>query len=80
MGGGGGVIHQILDLVGPRRERKRKFIKFIAQKKLSNPDKWKKLIEFLEDERKEREAYVLNEKVKRINFDTDDRGKEKTQG
>ena len=38
-GGGGGGIRQILDLVGPRRERK-----FIAQKKLSNPDKWKKLI------------------------------------
>ena len=73
-GGGGGGIHQILDLVGPRRERK--FIKFIAQKKLSNPDKWKKLIEFLEDERKEREAYVLN-KVKRINFDSDDLGKER---
>ena len=61
--------------MGPRR--KRKFIKFIAQKKLSNPEKWKKLIEFLEDERKEREAYVLNEKVRKFNFDLADWEKER---
>ena len=71
----GGGVHQILDLMGARRERR--FIKFIAQKELKNPDKWKKLMEFLEDERKEREAYILNEKVKKFNFDLADREKEK---
>ena len=68
-------VHQILDLMGQRRERN--FIKFIAQKRLSNPDKWKKLIGFLEEERKEREAYVLNEKVKKCSFDLADREKER---
>ena len=63
----GKAVYQILNLVGPQRERK--FIKFIAQKKLSNPEKRKKLIEFLEDEHLEREAYVLNEKVRKFNFD-----------
>ena len=38
-----------LDLMGPCRERN--FIKFIAQKLLSNPKKWEKLIEFLENVR-----------------------------
>ena len=61
--------------MGSRRERK--FIKFIAQKELSNHEKWKKLIEFLADERKEREAYVLNEKVRKFNFDLADREKER---
>ena len=36
----GGGVHQILDLMGPRRERN--FIKFIAQKRLSNPGKVEK--------------------------------------
>ena len=35
-----GPVHQILNLVVPHKERK--CIKFIAQKELSNPEKWKK--------------------------------------
>ena len=51
----GGGIHKILNLMGTQWERK--FIKSIAQDKLSN-------------ELKEREAYILNEKVKKcMNLD-----------
>ena len=59
----GGGIHKILDLMG--RQRERTFIRSIAQDKFSNKVKWNKLATFLENELKEREAYILNEKVKR---------------
>ena len=46
----GGGIHKILDLMGKQRERT-----FISKK-------WNKLATFLENELKEREAYILYEK------------------
>ena len=44
------------------KQRERRFIKSTASEKLSNPEKWTKIVKFLEDERSEREAYVLMEK------------------
>ena len=61
-------LHKILDLLG--RTRERKFIKSIASKKVDCIDKWKKLVAFLEEDVKEREAYVLNDKVKKSNLDS----------
>ena len=59
-------LHKILELLG--RTRERKFIKSISSKKIDCVGKWKKLVTFLEEEVNEREAYVLNEKVKKGNL------------
>ena len=65
----GGGLQKILDLLGKRRERN--FIASAAKESLRNRQKWKKLVEFLEKELQEREAYILNEKVKTcLNLDT----------
>ena len=61
-------LHKILALVGTVRERK--FIKSIASTKINCVEKWKKLVAFIKDEVKEREAYVLNEKVKKNSLDS----------
>ena len=59
----GGGLHRILNLMGTTRERK--FVKSISTAgTLAGRDKWVKLMEFLTAELKEREAYILNEKVK----------------
>ena len=59
----GGGLHKILELMGSTRERK--FVKSISSvENLKAEDKWARLEEFLKAELKEREAYVLNEKVK----------------
>ena len=64
----GGGMHKILNLMGKQRERK--FIKSIARSKLSNKVKWSKLATFLKNELNEREAYILNDKVKKcMNLD-----------
>ena len=70
-------LHKILDLMG--RTRQRKFIKSIASLDIGGKPKWSKLKEFLESELKEREAYVLNEKVlKTLGLEKpDDSGKPK---
>ena len=70
----GGGLQKILDLLGKRRERN-----FIASaaKSLRKRQKWKKLVEFLEKELQEREAYILNEKVKTcLNLDTTQRNRD----
>ena len=72
----GGGIHKILDMMGKQRERK--FIKGIAQHQLNNKEKWVHLVKFLESERKEREAYILNDKVRKsMNLDTNQYDKDK---
>ena len=60
-------LYKILALLGTTRERK--FVKSIASTKISCIDKWDKLVAFLRDEVKEREAYVLNEQVKKCSLD-----------
>ena len=58
---------KILDLMCKQRERK--FIKSITQSKLSNKVKWSKLATFLKNELNKKEAYILNDKVKKWNLD-----------
>ena len=77
---GGGVV-KILELMGKQRERK--FIKSTARARLSNPEKWKKLVTFLENEREEREAFVLNEKVRKtmyVDKKPNDKGNDSKKG
>ena len=66
----GGGLQRILDLLGSTRERK--FVKFISRiDNMKADEKWSKLEDFLRAERKEREAYVLNDKVKQFSvFET----------
>ena len=72
---GGGVI-KILDVIGNQRERK--FIKSISGEKLGDPEKWQRLIKFLENERREKEAFVLNTKVRKsMNLERSERDKDK---
>ena len=71
----GGGLQKILDLLGKRRERN--FIASAAKESLRNRQRWKKLVEFLEKELQEREAYILNEKVKTcLNLDTTQRNRD----
>ena len=64
----GGGVHQILNLMGTDRERK--FIKSVSRgTQLGSPEKWSKIIEFLENERSEREAYVLHDKSKKTHLE-----------
>ena len=59
----GSGLHKIIELLG--RTRQRKFIKLTASLDIVGQEKWKKLVEFIKSELKEREAYVLHEKVAR---------------
>ena len=59
----GGGLQKILELIGKYRERK--FVKITAKENLKNKEKWDKLVEFLKNEVKEREAYILNDKSKK---------------
>ena len=60
----GGGLQKILDLMGCNRERK--FLKSIAScEKLKAPEKWRKLMDFLKVELKERETFILNDKIKK---------------
>ena len=59
----GGGLQKVLDLLGKQRERK--FIKSTAKQQLKNDQKWVKLVDFLQAELLEREAYILNEKSKK---------------
>ena len=60
----GGGLQKMLDLMGCNRERK--FLKSIAScGKLKAPEKWRKLMEFLKVELKERETFILNDKIKK---------------
>ena len=54
-------LHKIMDFMG--RNRQRKFIKLTASPDIGGKAKWLKLVEFLQGELKEREAYVLHDKV-----------------
>ena len=56
-------LHKILDLMGKFRERK--FVESIALTSISGKEKWDKLVTFLEDELKKREALVLHQKVRK---------------
>ena len=58
----GGGLQKILRLIGD--QRKRRFLKFISMDKPDDREKWAKLEIFLQDERDEREVYVVNEKPK----------------
>ena len=59
----GGGLQKVLDMIGKQRERK--FIKSTAKEQLKNEHKWVKLVDFLQNELLEREAYILNEKSKK---------------
>ena len=76
----GGGVHQILNLMGTDRERK--FIKSISRgAQLGNPEKWSKIVEFLGNERSEREAYVLHDKSKKTHLEkSSGGGDEKKKG
>ena len=54
-------LHKIMEFLGKHRQRK--FIKSIAGEEIGGKDKWSRLVEHLRSELKEREAYVLHEKV-----------------
>ena len=58
----GGGLQRILRLIGEQRERK--FLKVIARANLDDKEKWLKLESVLENERTEREMFVINEKTK----------------
>ena len=64
-------MHKILDFMG--RYRERNFIKSIALSDISSEEKWLRLVGFLQSELKEREAYVLNDKVRKSASINDDR-------
>ena len=57
----GNGLHKIIDFMG--RNRQRKFVKSIAGLDISGRKKWVSLEEFLQKELKEREAYILSDKV-----------------
>ena len=58
-------LHRILEVMGSTRERK--FIKSISREVVTpgGKEKWIKLLDFLRVELRERQAYVLNDKIKR---------------
>ena len=66
-------LNKILDIMG--KEHERKFIKSIALENISNRVKWTKLVGYLKCELKYREAYILNEKVRKCATDTNDNSK-----
>ena len=72
----GGGLHRILNIIGEFRERK--FLKSLVKESgvLDNKQKWSKLGEFLENERVEREMFVINEKTK-LSLNIDSKGKSK---
>ena len=63
-------LNKILDIMG--KEHERKFIKSIALENISNRVKWTKLVGYLKCELKIREAYILNEKVRKCALDPND--------
>ena len=73
----GGGLHKVLKLIGEQRQRK--FIKSLAKRSLSQIDekeKWVHLSSFLNDERVEREMFVVNEKaMKNLCLDPKKEGK-----
>ena len=71
----GPALGKILDIMG--KEHERKFIKSIALQDISIRQKWTKLAESLQVELKIREAWILNEKVRKCELDTE---KPKTTG
>ena len=54
-------LHKIMNFMG--KQRQRKFIKTVATQDIGGKVKWSKLIDFLKGELKEREAFVLHDKV-----------------
>ena len=54
-------LHKIMDFMG--KQRQRKFIKSIAAEDVGGKVKWSRLVEFLKVELKEREAFILHDKV-----------------
>ena len=58
-------LHRILEVMGSTCERK--FIKSISREVVTpgGKEKWTKLLDFLRVELRERQAYVLNDKIKR---------------
>ena len=57
----GGGLQRVLELIG--KDRERRFIRKTVQTNLKNDQKWIRLVEFLKGELREREAYILSEKL-----------------
>ena len=67
------ILNKVLDVVG--RDHERKFIKSIALDNIGNRAKWERLVVYLKGELKIREAWILNEKVRKANLETSDKSK-----
>ena len=66
-------LNKVLDVIG--RDHERKFIKSIALDNIGNRAKWERLVAYLKGELKIREAWILNEKVRKANLETSDKSK-----
>ena len=75
----GGSLQRILQLMGSARERK--FIKSVSREKnLKGKEKWSKLVDVLQAELRERQVYVLNDKIKRTALPEKSAGSKKEGG
>ena len=75
-------LNKILEIMG--KEHERKFIKSIALENISARVKWTKLVGYLKCELKVREAYILNDRIRKCALDQSDKpkndGKKETSG
>ena len=75
-------LNKILEIMG--RDHERKFMKSIALENISARVKWTKLVGYLKCELKVREAYILNDRIRKCALDQSDKpkndGKKETSG